>query len=47
MNHIEIQELKNLIKEIKNELASQASRAEQMEGRISIEDRNLVMMQMG
>lgn len=46
MNQIEILELKNSIKEIKNELTSLGSRADHMNERINIKDRNLVMMQM-
>ena len=42
---IEILKLKNLIKEMKNELASVGNRADQIGERISdIEDRNLEMM---
>ena len=45
-NQIEILEMKNSIKEIKNELLSIGNRADQMQERISyIKDRNIEMAQ--
>ena len=45
-NQIEILEMKDSVKEIKNELASTGNRADQMQERIScIQDRNLEMTQ--